>query len=107
MTCQTICLSVSCVAAPGCAPWLHSGSKPGPRSPRIHSFTGAASGVVVRTATNWMPDGSQATALRDLLAGREALIEELAQRRRKHRATSSTLADLRLVTEALMQMGVR
>jgi hypothetical protein len=104
MTCIHIAVSVP---APGCAPWLVGGTPCGPRSPRTHWPFADRCGPVLSTSANWMPDGSQAIALQDLLAGREALIEELSERRKKHRATSSTLADLRMVTEALMQMGVR
>lgn len=84
-----------------------SASRPGPRSPRTPWPSRAAYGPVISTETSWMRDSSTDTALRDLMDGRLALIEELAQLRKAHKATSSVMDELRLVTEALMQMGVR
>lgn len=87
------------------APWLHSASAPGPRSPRIRLRSEGPSGPVISTATNWMPVSWQDTDYLALLQeARALLIEELAELRRKHRSTVTVLSELRAVTHEIMRV---
>lgn len=101
MTCIHCAASVR---EPAPAPWLHSASRPGPRSPRTGWPSKAASGPVISTATNWMPVSWQDTDLDLLREARALLIEELATRRSKHRSTCDVLAELRAVTCEIMRV---
>ena len=91
--------------------WLHSDSPSGPRSPRTRSRSMALSGPVTSTETNWTDDGLMDTETRQrhqeqLLAWhRGQLMEELAQRRRKHRSTLAVMSDLQEATHAILAMG--
>lgn len=110
---MTCVLTVSFVQETGPASWLHSGSPPGPRSPRTLSRSMALSGPVTSTETNWTHVGSldietrQAFHELHLLARKEALAATLAKLRREHKATCSVMAELRAVTHELLAMGGR
>jgi len=93
---------VLCAEEPGTAFPLVLDSPPGRRSKRTRWFTGEARGVALSTATNLTPVGLPDIELDLLREARVILIEELAERRRKHRSTLKTLAALRVLTCEIM-----
>jgi len=104
MTCATVLIAV-CVPVPAFGFPLVSDSKPGPRSKRIGSFSQGLSGPVTHTEASWIDDSLPDIEL--LAWYRERLVDELARRRKAHRAVSSVIDDLRRVTNAILAMGKR
>ena len=85
------------------ASWLVEDTPCGPRLPRTRSYSKAAYGPALTTGPNLTPVGLPDIAL--LAWHRDQLAAELAEKRRKHRATSAVLSDLQGATHAILAMG--